>query len=194
MLLPHAKPKRQSAASQRKAPASPGVSGHTFVQAYYDLQLEIAEANAEGRPTIGLLTSLSTSTMEPAFVEHCRRGATFSLDVASRLLGEYQLPAKARADGGRLTKKRLEELSVEAVDAAENLLSETERFSHGRLIGPEEARDDVGLNVLVMDPDDPVWQGYWELYVRAEVCMQQIVPDRRAQKLFIDRNSVVPVF
>jgi ATP-dependent protease ClpP protease subunit len=167
------------------------VSGHTFVQAYNELHEQIAAADASGAPTIGLLTSLSATTMEPAFIEHCQRGVDFARDVATKFLERYQLPAKARAAGSEVNPQQI---AGEALDAAENLLSEVERFSHGRLIGPEEARDDVGLHVDVKDSDDPGWAPYWELYVRAEVCMQTLMPDRRANKLFIDRQSVLPVF
>jgi hypothetical protein len=166
------------------------VSGHTFIQAYERLQEAVAEAERNGAPTLGLLTSLSATTMEPAFIDHCQRGVEFSRDVATKFLTKYQLPAKAAAEGESLAPS---EAHAAAAEAADNLLSEDERFSHGRLIGPEEARD-VGLHVDVRTPDDPIWQAYWELYVRAEVCMQSLRPDERADKLFIDRASLLPVF
>jgi ClpP class serine protease len=126
------------------------VSGQSFLQAYELAQQKVREASEKQQPVVGYLQSLAASTMEPAFIEHCRR---------------------------------------------ENLLSARARFSHGRLIGPEEARDEVGLNIEIMDRDDPVWQAYWELYVRAEVYMQWMGAEgARAAKLFFDRDSTLPSY
>ena len=81
-----------------------------------------------------------------------------------------------------------------AEDVAENLLSRDARFSHGRLIGAEEASGEVGLNVEALDRDDSRWQAYWELYLRAEVYMQTVPtpPEQAVSKLFFDRNSTLP--
>jgi hypothetical protein len=77
---------------------------------------------------------------------------------------------------------------------AENLLSRDARFSHGRLIGAEEARDEVGLNIDYLQRDDPLWDAYWELYLRAEVFMQTVptAPEQGVSKLFFDRDSTLP--
>jgi hypothetical protein len=167
------------------------VSGQSFLRAYDAAQAKVKEAMAAGDSPVGYLQSLSASTMEPAFIEHCRRGIDFSRDIAKKFLPKYQLRAKHK--GEKVTKAKMDSL---ARDAAENLLSENIRFSHGRLIGAEEARDDVGLNVELLDRCDPYWEAYWELYVRAEVYMQTMAPmgDRPVNKLFFDRASTLPAF
>jgi hypothetical protein len=169
------------------------VSGQSFIQAYDTAQKEVRKAMSSGESPVGYLQSLSASTMEPAFIEHCRRGIEFSRDIAIKYLPRYQLPAKLRAGGQTLSESALRR---QAKKAAENLLSANTRFSHGRLIGAEEARDEVGLNVILLGRDDPAWQAYWELYVRAEVLTQTLPPmgDRPATKLFFDRFSVLPVY
>jgi len=50
--------------------------------------------------------------------------------------------------------------------------------------------------VIVLERDDPAWQAYWELYVRADLLMQTLPPmaDRRPAKFFFDRFSVLPVY
>jgi hypothetical protein len=167
------------------------VSGQSFIRAYDAAQEKVKEAMAAGDSPVGYLQSLSASTMEPAFIEHCRRGIDFSRDVAKKFLPKYQLRAKHK--GAKLTKSQMDDL---ARDAAENLLSANIRFSHGRLIGAEEARDEVGLNVELLDRGDPHWEAYWELYVRAEVYMQTVSPmgERPVSKLFFDRESTLPAF
>ena len=169
------------------------VSGQSFIQAYETAQAKAREAVANGESPVGYLQSLNASTMEPAFIDHCRRGIEFSRDIAQKYLPKYQFPAKLTAAGETRTPATLRKW---AKKAAENLLSANTRFSHGRLIGGEEARDEVGLHVLLLDREDPIWQAYWELYVRAEVYMQTLPPmgDRRPSKLFLDRYSVLPAF
>ncbi|MGK2877813.1 MAG: SDH family Clp fold serine proteinase [Solirubrobacterales bacterium] len=167
------------------------VSGQDFVHAYEGAHVAIQEAVDDGKSPLGYLHSLSVTTMEPAFIEHCRRGIEFSRDVAIKHLPKYQLPAKYR--GQRKGRRQLEACAAEA---AENLLSENSRFSHGRLIGASEARDEVGLNVNALDRTDPVWEAYWEIYVRAELYMQAMrtrVPEPVA-KLFFDRNGAITAY
>ncbi len=167
------------------------VSGQSFLQAYEIAQQKVKETMAAGDSPVGYLQSLSASTMEPAFIEHCRRGIDFSRDIAKKFLPKYQL--RAKYNGRKLSKTKMDTLAYEA---AENLVSANIRFSHGRLIGAEEARDDVGLNVELLDRCDPHWEAYWELYVRAEVYMQSIsaMGDRPVSKLFFDCESTLPAY
>jgi hypothetical protein len=69
------------------------VSGQSFLQAYEAAQDAVQAAVAAGVSPVGYLQSLSTSTMEPAFIEHCRRGIQFSRDITRKFLPKYQLPA-----------------------------------------------------------------------------------------------------
>lgn len=168
------------------------VSGQSFVSAYELAHKEVAEASTKGEPLVGFLQSLASSTMEPAFIEHCRRGIDFSRDIARHFLRDYQFAAKAKLEDPTPTEG---EIAERARLAAENLLSAGARFSHGRLIGPEEARDEIGLNIEILDRDDPVWQAYWELYVRAEVYMQaSAAGERQAAKLFLNRDSMLQTY
>jgi ATP-dependent protease ClpP protease subunit len=170
------------------------ISGQSFIQAFDDAQEQVQALIAENESPVGMLQSLAASTMEPAFIEHCRRGVAFSRDVARRFLREYQLPAMFQARG---ETRHANTIRARSKRAAENLLSANTRFSHGRLIGAEEARDEVGLHVEILDRHDPIWIAYWELYVRAEVFMQSLgaVEDRpRVSKLFFDRTSTLPAY
>lgn len=169
------------------------ISGQSFIQAFDDAQEGIKTLIADNESPVGVLQSLATSTMEPAFIEHCRRGVEFSRDIARKFLREYQLPAMFEA---RNETRHVNTIRARAKRAAENLLSANTRFSHGRLIGAEEARDDVGLHVDLLDRHDPVWAAYWELYVRAEVFMQSLGAgeQQRPTKLFFDRTSTLPTY
>jgi len=173
---------------------SQSISGVSFVRAFDKAQAEVKRLIAEDESPVGELQSLTASTMEPAFIEHCRRGIAFSRDLARTFLRKYHLPAKAHAQGQTPPATAVRE---RARRAADNLLSERTRFTHGRLIGGSEARDEVGLHVDLLDRSNPLWQGYWELYVRAEVFMQTLGPmeDRPpVAKLFFDRTSTLPAY
>jgi Serine dehydrogenase proteinase len=170
------------------------LSGQSFIQAYKDTQEAVKELVAAGESPVGMLQSLATSTMEPAFIDHCERGVAFSQDVAERFLRDYQIPAKLRDAGEARSPQTIKK---RAKRAATNLLSADARFSHGRLIGPEEARDEVGLHVELLDRHSPVWNAYWELYVRAEVYMQFLGNQPEGApvgKLFFDRDSTLPSY
>ncbi|MDQ3823279.1 MAG: hypothetical protein M3321_08570 [Actinomycetota bacterium] len=167
------------------------VSGQSFVQAYENVQEEVKQAVAAGQSPVGYLHSLSASTMEPAFIEHCRRGIDFSRDIAKKFLPKYQFPALLRATGETRHPSTLKKW---AKRVAEDLLSANTRFSHGRLISADEAKD-VGLHVDILDRQDAAWGAYWELYVRGEVYMQsRAVGDARVTKLFFDRTSTLPAY
>lgn len=166
------------------------LSGQSFISAYTNLHERVNQAISNGENPTGLLQSLSTSTMEPAFIDHCERGVELSRDIARRFLQTHQLPALDRAKDLGLTD---DEISVRACNAADNLLSAHTRFSHGRLIGAQEAQD-VGLHVQELERDDAKWEAYWELYVRAEVYMQTLSSETPVTKLFFDRKSTLPVY
>lgn len=168
------------------------MSAQSFIAASESLHERVQEAVAAGESPIAYLHSLTASSMEPAFVEQCRRGIEFSRDLAKKFLPTYQLKAKYKKRRGYGVRK----LRKLAEGAAEDLLSKEARFSHGRSIGGKEARDEVGLNVQLLDRDDRMWQAYWELYVRAEVFMQTMEPldGRPVSKLFFDRDSTLPAF
>ncbi len=167
------------------------VSGQSFIQAYGTLQDQVKEAIAAGESPVGYLQSLNASTMEPAFIEHCRRGIDFGRDIAKKFLPKYQLPALHAARG---EVRHPTTLKKRAKRIAEDLLSANTRFSHGRLISAQEATE-VGLNVHILAEDDPMWSAYWELYVRAEVYMQtRAVGSQPVAKIFFDRNSTLPAY
>lgn len=168
------------------------VSAQSVLQAEEMLHQRIKEAAENGESPASYLHQLQASSMEPAFIDHCRRGVEFSRDLTQKFLPRYQLKKKYAGRPGYV-KKRLESL---AAQAAENLLSREARFSHGRLIDAEEARDDIGLNVEVLARDDPTWEACWELYVRSEVYMQSVErgAERPVSKLFMDRDSTLPAF
>lgn len=60
---------------------------------------------------------------------------------------------------------------------AGDLLDTTKWLSHGQMIGHQEAKD-IGLTVEYVEPQDGLWQSYWQLY-----CYQRL-EIKEKQKLF----------
>lgn len=60
---------------------------------------------------------------------------------------------------------------------AADLLDTTKWLSHGQMIGHQEAKD-IGLTVEYLEPQNDIWQSYWQLY-----CFQRL-EIKEKQKLF----------
>lgn len=86
-----------------------------------------------------------------------------------------------------LKKYMLKENPKQAKKVAE-LLSEGQQYkSHGQVINFEQVKDDLGLNVEMIDPQSELWDGIWELYMRSIQFMMQNLPNGAA-KLFEGPN------
>lgn len=71
--------------------------------------------------------------------------------------------------------------------AVAEALMDTERFpSHNQMIGYDTAKL-IGLNVLYMPSEDPIWQKYWELYCHLRLAVNG------KQKLFESACASLPL-
>lgn len=109
-------------------------------------------------------------------------------DAASRqMLDKFDPPrihqyraamARARSLAEKLLRMRMFQDGSGAWSSITSKLMDTKQYqSHSQMIGFEEARQ-LGLRVDYLCPDDPVWQGYWQLY-----CYQRLEVDEK-YKLF----------
>ena len=145
------------------------VSGQSFLQAYEAAQQAVQEAIASGVSPVGLSPES----------EHEHNGASVhrALQARDRVQpGHHQevpseVPTPRPPQGTGRDPTLLKHQSARS--ASPRISSPANaRFSHGRLISAEEARDEVGLHIDLLDREDPIWSAYWELYLRAEVYMQ----------------------
>jgi len=88
-----------------------------------------------------------------AFVEECRLAQRLSQEIATRWL-------KA---------KMLKDDQAKAHAAAEALSRADKLFSHGRAIDYRHAKDELGLKVEYLSPDDALWKKVWELHIRCHL-------------------------
>lgn len=163
------------------------LSAQSFISARDNLIEKLNEAKAKGEEYIGYLQQLSSSTVEPAFIEECKRELNFAIDLVKKWLPQYMLKLK---NPGLITKQ----LDSIAVQIAKNLSSADVRFAHGRMIGPSEC-ESLGLNISILQKEDPAWNLLWEIYLRAEIfLMINSNPQQQASKVFYDNQNFLMAF
>lgn len=136
------------------------ISALSVIQARDELLSKVEECRSSGRDITPYLAQLNTSTMEPAWIRECERQVAFSNDFAIKWLSQYML-SRFHPDW---TNRRLK---AKARQIARNFTSADERWSHGRMIGPEECAR-IGLKVEYLEEDNPLWSNIFEIYTRCD--------------------------
>jgi hypothetical protein len=155
------------------------VSAFSVVQARRDLLEQVTSTAARGEELRGLLTQLSTSTMEPAFIAECERMIAFSYDFASKSLRRWMLRRMHPDWDNR-------RLGTVARRVANNFLSSHQRFSHGRMIGAQECID-IGLDVNLLAKEDARWLAIQELHARCDAMLSA----QDVNKVIMTRDAVL---
>lgn len=152
------------------------VSAFAFVEARDKLMEQIADALKKKEPTVGLLQQLAGLNIP--FTDEMENQIGFAKKTAVELLDRYMLVPRFPGKKGRVTK---------ASEIAEKLLSKQLFPVHGYYIDGGTAKK-LGLEVELLDKDDPLWKAIWEYYVRCEVQMniplQPLQPQLIKTKLF----------
>lgn len=162
------------------------VSAQSFLDGQKATLDAVAEAQKQNEPVIGHLQLLNSPDMSAAWITEMEREIKFGKDMVSKHLRAYMLPrllpdADRRALGSR------------AANIASNLSQANKRFSHGRMIGATEARDELKLDVEVLDKDDERWKTIWEIWVRMEIFIQTWPGADEAwspAKIFADEDEI----
>jgi len=158
------------------------LSAQSFISARENLLKELAKAKADKKEFIGYLQQLSSSTVEPAFIEECKREINFANDLVKKWLPQYMLKVKNPSWNSRKLKQT-------ANTIAKNLSSADKRFVHGRMIGADESGS-LGLGITTLQKEDPTWNLLWEIYLRSELfLMVNSNPQQQASKLFFDNQN-----
>lgn len=155
------------------------VSAFAFVEARDKLLQQIAEATTKKEPTVGLLTQLAGLNIP--FTDEMENQIGFAKKTAVTLLNKYMLvPVYKKV----ATRRK----SAEAI--AHKLLSKELFPVHGHYINGEAAKD-MGLQVELLDKDDPLWKLIWDYYIRCEVQMNiALQPGTIKTKLFESGNQI----
>jgi ClpP class serine protease len=155
------------------------VSAFAFVEARDKLMAKIAEATIKKQPTVGLLTQLAG--LNVPFIDEMENQMAFAEKTAINLLNKYMLvPIHKKA----ATRKK------NAKTIAQKLLSKKLFPIHGHYINGQTAKD-MGLEVELLDREDPLWKLIWDYYIRCELQMNiQLQPPHIKTKLFESGGQV----
>lgn len=131
-------------------------SAHAIIQSV-DAYVEKMHAAIKAKEPFEGFLRLLDFRPDLAFVEECRLAHKLSQEIATRWLKQKML----RADQAKA------ERTAQALSRADRL------FSHGRSIDHLYAKDELGLNVKYVAPDDPLWKLIWELHLRTHWTLLQ---------------------
>jgi serine dehydrogenase proteinase len=160
------------------------VSAQSFLDGQATMLKSIEEAQEKDASLIGYLQLLNAPEMSPAWIAEMRREIKFGQDLVAKLLKTHMLPRINRDLDAR-------QLGAKASRIARDLSQANKRFNHGRMIGAQECRDQLGLDVQILDRDDPLWKLMWEIWVRMEIYLQTYpAEDAEPSKIFADADEV----
>jgi len=159
------------------------MSAQSFLDGQKSVLEGVAKAQKNNEPVIGHLQLLNAPDMSAAWIAEMERELKFGKDMVSKHLRKYMLPRIMKDADSRA-------LGRAAARIADNLSQANKRFSHGRMIGAEESRDELKLDVQVLEKDDALWQTIWEIYVRMEIFVQTSALESPPAKIFADRDAI----
>jgi hypothetical protein len=160
------------------------VSAQSFLDGQKSALAAVAAAQTKGEPVIGHLQLLNSPDMSAAWISEMEREIKFGKDMVTKHLRRYMLPRLLKGADART-------LGQNAARIAGNLSQANRRFSHGRMIGAEECRDELRLDVEVLTKDDERWKVIWEIWVRMEIFLQTFPSDDQGPaKIFADCDEI----
>jgi hypothetical protein len=162
------------------------VSAQSFLDGQKAALRAVAEAQTKEEPVIGHLQLLNSPDMSAAWIKEMEREIKFGKDMVSKHLRRHMLPRLDPDADARV-------LGTKASRIASNLSQANKRFSHGRMIPAEECRDDLKLDVEVLDKENERWKLIWEIWVRMEIFLQTHPREAEEQgpaKIFADKDEI----
>lgn len=163
------------------------VSAQSFLDGQKEVLRGVADAQSKKEPVIGFLQLLNSPEMSAAWITEMKREIKFGKDMVSKHLRSYMLPRVLKEANARTLGQRASQI-------ANNLSQANRRFSHGRMIAAEECRDDLKLDVEVLEKDDERWKLIWEIWVRMEIFLQTFpTPNNDSPspaKIFADKDEI----
>jgi Serine dehydrogenase proteinase len=162
------------------------VSAQSFLDGQRAALKAVADAQTNEEPVIGHLQLLNSPDMSAAWIKEMEREIKFGKDMVSKHLRRHMLP---RLD----PKADARSLGTKASRIASNLSQANKRFSHGRMIPAEECRDDLKLDVEVLDKENERWKLIWEIWVRMEIFLQTYpagAEENGPAKIFADKDEI----
>jgi Serine dehydrogenase proteinase len=163
------------------------VSAQSFLDGQQAVLKAVEDAQQKGKPVIGHLQLLNSPDMSAAWIAEMEREIKFGQDLVSKHLKRHMLPRLYGDDDPQALGRRAKRI-------ARDLSQANRRFSHGRMIGAEECRDELHLDVEILDKNDERWKIIWEIWVRMEIFLQTFPADEddgaMPSKIFADSEEI----
>ena len=157
------------------------ISALAYVEARNSIMRNIDDASKKNEPVIGYMQQLSGLNIP--FIQEMENLIHFAENTATRLLDKYML--RSRIEDSALREKKAREISSK-------LLSKELFPIHGHFINAETAKNNLELNVDILEKTDDLWKMIWEYYTRAEVQMNiPPSPDSVKIKLFESSSASI---
>ena len=142
----------------------------SIIKAYEELMKKIEKKQKANQLYDAELVMISK--IDPVLLRECRKYMDLSKDIASKLLN----------------KKMHLDKPISASEIETNFLDDSRTFSHGRLIGWQEAQK-LGLKVEYVDKFDEKWKLIWQIYIRSKITLERT---RLAKIIEDEENSLNP--
>jgi hypothetical protein len=136
-------------------------SAHSIIQSVDANLQSLHDAMRNNQPYLGYLRLLD-SVPDLTFVEECRLAQRLAREIAERWLKTAMLKDKPE----------------QAAEIADKLSRADQMFSHSRAIDYRTARDELGLQIEYLRPEDELWRLIWELHIRSR---WELVQNRQAK-------------
>lgn len=133
-----------------------GIAAQSVIKAYDELLAIIAEKQKKGESVDAELVSISK--IDPVMLRECRKYMGLAKDIALKSLNK-----KMRASN-----------PITPTEIENNFLDDSRTFSHGRLIGYQDAQN-LGLQIEYVDKFDERWKLVWEIYIRSKIALERSV-------------------
>lgn len=126
---------------------------YSYLQGLKTIRDEIKEDPSFIQTYLPLLEQL-----DPALLDYCKKAIERSKRFALKWLSKCMF---------KDDYKRAESTAAKLTDIEKYI-------THGVVIGAKEAKDELGLEVDYLEPDNDLWQRFWGLYCRYEVDIRKL--------------------
>ena len=132
------------------------ISAQSFINAKLNLEQQFKDCVMKKEDPRAILQQIAS--LNPAFIGHCERLMEFGKEVVQSSLERFMFSALPKKERNQRINSVLKKLSA------------VELFKvHGRMINGHKAKTELGLNVLLLGKEDPMWACVWGYYLRTYV-------------------------
>ena len=126
---------------------------YSYLQGLKTIRDEIKQDPSFIRTYLPLLEQL-----DPALLDYCKKAIERSKRFAYKWLSKYMFKGDHK----------------KAATISDKLNNVEKYIMHGVVIDSKEAKDEIGLNIEYLDPNNELWQAFWRIYCQYEVDIRKL--------------------